>query len=76
MWRRRASLALSGNKRVIAYSFLAILAVAALALVTTTLRRPQSADVVIDTEIESGDTLRSFSWPNMWHRGRSHMSPM
>ena len=56
-WDRRASLALSGNKQFIAYSFLAILAVAALALVTTTLRRPQSSDVVIDTEIESGRHL-------------------
>ena len=56
-WGRRASLAFSGNKRVIAYSFLAILAVAALALVTTTLRSPPSADVVIDTEIESGRHL-------------------
>ena len=56
-WGRRASLAFSGNKQFIAYSFLAILAVAALALVTTTLRRPQSADVVIDTEIESGRHL-------------------
>ena len=44
------------GKRVIAYSFLAILAVAALGLVTTTLRRPQSADV-IDTRIESGRHL-------------------
>ena len=55
-WGRRASLAFFGNKRVIAYSFLAILAVAALGLVTTTLRRPQSADV-IDTRIESGRHL-------------------
>ena len=55
-WGRRASLAFSGNKRIIAYSFLAILAVAALALMTATLRRPPSADV-IDTEIESGRHL-------------------
>ena len=55
-WGRRASLAFFGNKRVIAYSFLAILAVVALALVTTTLRRPQSA-AVIDTKLESGRHL-------------------
>lgn len=52
----RASSALFRKERVLSWSFLAVLTVAALWLVLDTLNRPQAADV-IDTQIESGRHL-------------------